>query len=211
MSLRFTYYKDIKDKYCINYPGHCLEYIIQLRELRPYLSKKYPELQLFIAGRGEAMQFLTGYDNVLCSNDLPAKRREFGYVREIATNLSGNHPIMSFAQESGINVPNLNKSRINSESKLCIVCPEGVLPTKPMTKDQINQEIQLAIDRGYYTEIFDGDYNKLNEAGFVIGVECAGLFEAACRGIKTKLIPTGIGTKLFNLMFPTSVPNRIYK
>jgi hypothetical protein len=46
---------------------------------------------------------------------------------------------------------------------------------------------------------YDGD---ASDASLVIGVESVGLFEAAGRGVPTELVPTGLGTRLYKLMFP---------
>jgi len=45
-------------------------------------------------------------------------------------------------------------------------------------------------------------FEAIEQAGWVVSVEQAALYEAAARGIKTTLVPTGIGQKLYQTMFP---------
>ena len=161
--------------------------------------RSYPEIEVYIAVRDEAMIFLKDEVNVLSTAELKNHKRDFGYVREIATNLNGEHPIYSFLKESSITIPTAREV-LNEESKLCVICPTGVLPTKSMSSEQIRKEEQLAFYSGFKVRVNDG-WNDINEAGYVVGVESPLLFEAASRGIKTKLIPTGLGTNLYNLMF----------
>jgi len=72
------------------------------------------------------------------------------------------------------------------------------LPTKPLTNVQIDKAKSMCQAEGYFADI-DGD---VTGAGWVIGVESIALFQAATQGIKTSLIPTGVGTDLYKAMFP---------
>jgi len=44
----------------------------------------------------------------------------------------------------------------------------------------------------------------LEQAGWIIGVESLKLYQGAIQGIKSTLIPTGVGTSLFKKLFPYS-------
>ena len=59
----------------------------------------------------------------------------------------------------------------------------------------------MAAYKNYDVQI-NPEYHMISQAGWVIGVEGAPIFEAASRGIKTSLVPTGMGTNLYSKLFP---------
>jgi hypothetical protein len=64
-----------------------------------------------------------------------------------------------------------------------------------LTSIQVNKAKEYAQKAGYTLS------NDPFNAGWVIGVENYPLFLAASRGLKTSLIPTGLGTDLYKTMF----------
>ena len=55
----------------------------------------------------------------------------------------------------------------------------------------------MARDEGYEPMV----NTDIDNAGLVMGVECQNLFEAAARGLETRLVPTGLGARLYKTMF----------
>jgi hypothetical protein len=67
-----------------------------------------------------------------------------------------------------------------------------------LEKEQLRILKNMAINEGYEIEL---DSNIKN-ASLVVGVESVQLFEAAAKGIRTILVPTGVGENLYKTMFP---------
>ena len=83
------------------------------------------------------------------------------------------------------------------DTNICLIKTNGNYPTGNLLKSQIKTLQKIAFQNGFKVEI-DGDWQN---AGIVYGVESVELFEAAARGIKSYLIPTGNGEQLFKKMF----------
>lgn len=200
MSIRYERFARIKDKVCVLYAGHCADYIILLKILRPVVESSLPGLHVFLACRDELMYLLKGCPKVLSRSKLKESLGDFGYVKEIEGCLRGAHPILEFLEESGIKIP-VVCDHTNSPSKLCCVFPEGSFPTKSLNPKQIERCRLLAAYAGYTVQV-NPEHHTIDQAGWVIGVEGAPLFEAAARGIKTSLVPTGLGTMIYQKLFP---------
>lgn len=202
MSIRYDYYVQIKDKICLLYAGHCTEYLTLLKLIRPTLINHFPDLQIFISCRDELLYVLKNESNIIATTDLKSQRHTFGHVREIVGTMTAPHPIEMMLSESDIPLPIIcNVSAV--QSKLCCIYSQGSLPTKNLTNDQIDYYRSQAIYKGY-TVWVDPNFESASQAGWVIGVECSSLFEAASKGIQTTLIDTGIGGSLFSVLFPKS-------
>ena len=192
MATALPYYAKIKDRYCIAYFGFSTEYIIQLRLLRPNIEKTLPGLQMYIACNDNVFQLLQGEERVLTKSQLSNYDRSFAYIRELRCDMT-SHPVEKLMKESDIP---LSIKAINQDgSKECFIVKEGNLPTKSLTEAQVEEAKRYAAQQGYILS------NNINLAGWVIGVESEALFQAAANGIKTTLIPTGLGTLLYKNMF----------
>ena len=196
--MKFTHYSKVKDKYCIAYGGHCSEYLVQLRLLRPLLEKEFPGVDIYLSGRDDFLHLLHGEKYVIPYSKVKDRKREFGYLRELVT--GKGHPVLQFLQESGINDP-VSVPTSPNHNKLCVLTTTAIPPTKPISEGQIAQLRSDAIYSGYQV-LVDPEPSVLESAGWVIGVENPILFEAAGLGIRTTLVTTGIGEKLYKLMFP---------
>jgi len=86
------------------------------------------------------------------------------------------------------------------ETYRAVILTAGAYPTKNLERDQIEVLRRKATEANFEVEI-DA---SIDHAGIVMGVESVGLFQAAARGVKTILVPTGIGTQLYVKMFPFS-------
>jgi hypothetical protein len=212
----FNHYVNIHRNYCLAYFGLVPEYVIQLRILRQIFSVKFPTLCLFIACLDDFMFMLKGEDNVVPYSEMRDNKQKFAYIREIGTSLSPPHSIYSLVEES---VPNLVVKRElrQATAHRCLVCPDGAYPTKAY--DDVKKLRAYAESKGHCAIIAASDLHpstkefdvrptgqdKLNiiaKADWVIGVENEYLFEAVRLGIKTTLIPTGLGTNLYKFLSP---------
>ena len=196
--MKYSHYAQIRNRYCIAYGGHCAEYLVQLRLLQPILDKEFPGMDIYLAARKDFLHLLKGVDHVLPYAEAKQKRKEFGYVRELA--VGKKHPILQLLEESNI-VPGLDIPAPPNSNRLCVLSTQGTHPTRSMTESQIAECSANAAYAGYEVWV-DPKIGAVSSAGWVVGVENEMLFEAAGQGIKTSLVPNGIGTKLYTLMFP---------
>lgn len=200
MPFRYDYFVKIKDKYCMLYAGHCVEYLLLLKLLRPFFEEQFKGLQIYLACRDDLMYVFNDVPNTLSKSKLRKSHRNFGYIKEIEGKMRPPHPIHSIFTESNLEIPVIS-NKAESITKLCCIFTEGNLPTKNMPSDTINLWQQKATSNGY-TVWINPNRDCLSEAGWVIGVESEPLFLAASKGIKTTLVPTGIGTNLYKSLFP---------
>lgn len=196
----FAKYAKVKDRYCLCYFGPCDDYLVQLKLLRPVLESSFPGLKIGFGCRDEKTHIFDDCQYVMKASDIKVMREEFGHIREIRFN-GTTHPVEDLLNECRIKqcaVP--TPSPIDHTSK-CVVVTKGHYPTKDLEKDKVERLKKMATESGYYVEL-DTD---VGDAGLVMGAESYKLFEAAGRGIQTKLLPTGLGTRLYKLMFPNGV------
>ena len=196
--MKYDHYAKICNRYCIAYGGHCPEYLVQLRLLIPSLEKEFPDVQIHLAARDEFLYLFKSHKHVIPYSQVKNKKREFGYVRELVT--GSRHPVWQLLKESDIK-PSIEIPNIENSNRLCIITTKAVQPTKSMSDSQISQYTAEATYGGYQVWL-NPNAGALESAGWVIGVENEMLFEAAGMGIKTSLVPNGIGTNLYKLMFP---------
>lgn len=212
MPIHFPHYVQIKDKYCCYYLGNSPEYVVALRLLKPQIEEQLPGLKLCI-GCLECFKYLLEDEKDVTFN---VNKKEFAYVREIRNN-SLKHSILSLMEESNLKINPVSK--INSKKGgLCLICPEGIEPTKPMTQSDIATWKEKAIQLGYAPIVVGSDvhhslsisirpngnekFKYLEEANWLIGVENEYILLGATKGIKTTLIKTGIGHTLFKQLAP---------
>lgn len=185
-------YIKVKDKCCIFYLGTSYEYLIQLVGVMPYIKKSLPGLNFDIFGRDCYCEYIEG---ILPLSLFKEMKSNYGLAKELTYDLK-THPILKLLEDIPYG-PMKTKEAINA-NKLCVICPEAFLPTKSLTVGQINKIKELAFMRGYKTEVTD----NISNAGWVVGAENGPLFLAAYQGLKTSLIPTGLGKELYKNMFP---------
>ena len=176
--LPLTQYSKVKDRYCITYLGAANEYLLLLSYLKPAIEAELPGLQLYLCGRDETVE-----------------KNEVAFIREITCDLI-HHPVERLINESNLQLiywtPPVKKV---SKGNNYVLCPNGVLPTKNLTSKEIDKLISKY-----------GNFNITNNvegADWVIGVESVGLVKAAMLGIRTTLIPTGIGMNFYKKIFPS--------
>lgn len=196
MPLPFTKYAEIKDRYCICYFGPCDEYIIQLLYLRPFIESELPGLEIHIGCR-DSMSYLSGsHRRIAPKSQIKDEKLNYAHLIELKCNM-GEHPVYKLLQDSRLENMQVYKDVEPHHTRRCVICPHGTLPTKSMTDNQIR-----AIESRYRAQGFSDIYvsDNIEGAGIVVGVESKGLFEAACKGVRTVLVPTGLGTQLYKMI-----------
>jgi len=195
MSVALPHYAKIKDRYCVGYFGRSNEYLVQLLLLRPNIERELPGVQVYIACMEEVFHLLQGHPRVLTYRELKDNENNFACIRNLTCNLQ-DHPIETLMSESAISM-RVDVPDPPAADTRCVILTEGVIPTQPMTARQIEACKQLAIEEGLRPEVTNGFLG----AAWVIGVENEFLYAAAAYGIQTALVPTGLGTKLYENMF----------
>jgi hypothetical protein len=194
--IAFTDYAKIVNNYCVCYFGQSDEYLIQLRILKPVLEIAFPDLTIYIGCKDDKTDFISECEHVLSITELKLRKKEFAHISEIKYNGS-THPIEDFIISSGITNFGI-KPTVPDKTTKCVIITKSSHPTKPLEKIKIEKLKRIAVMQGMLCE-FDTD---ITGAGLVMGVESAGLCEAAFMGIETCLMPTGVGTRLYKNMFP---------
>jgi hypothetical protein len=177
----------VKDRYCIYYVGFCNEYLLILYYLRPAIEAELPGIQIYLCGNN-----LPPGNRIFELSELEAKRKEMAYVRELTCDLV-HHPVEELLKESSLTLKYWMPPAIKLCRNNCIICPDGKIPTKSLTSKQI-EKIKLTT----HGEVGDDIENK----DWIVGVENEQLFKAAFNGVRTTLVPTGVGTNLYKKLFP---------
>lgn len=201
--IRFTDYANICNNYCICYFGYSDEYLVQLRLLQPIIERHMQGLNIFLGCRDEKIGILKGCDKTLRISDLKVRKDEFAHIRELQYNGS-THPVEDLMKEVGEIDYKTNTPPLHDRTVKCVIITKSNHPTSSLLEKQTKTLTLIAKEAGYSVE-YDSD---ISNSGLVMGVESYGLFEAASRGIETRLVPTGVGTRLYKRMFlNTSVLN----
>lgn len=194
--MKFPDYAKVKDNACITYVGPNIEYLIQLSSLYPYIEKSMYGLNIDIFGRD-------AFCDILPFNIKPISsfvKTNYAYVKILSG--SSDHPVVNFLNDCQISYGQphylYNDAR---DSRLCIVAPNALLPSKSLNTSQMNKAIEYAERNGYMTKI-SNELKDIRGAGWVIGPENGLLFLGGVYGLKTSLIPNGLGEKLYKTMFP---------
>lgn len=199
MPLSFPYYVSIKDNCCISYFGHNTEYIAQLKILRPLIQEQFNDLKIWLSCNDNLLYLIEDEPNIISRTKLLSNKRIFGHIDEIKCPFDKDHPIEKYFKKLDINIKSMcNKS--NSVSKICVISDQCVLPNKPLHYDNIIKYIR---SKGFLIKEFT-NLKDLESCGWVVGIENGITYLAANKGIKTTLIPTGIGTDLFKTLFPSA-------
>jgi hypothetical protein len=192
--ISFTDYAKIANNYCICYFGQSDECLVQLRLIRPFLQRQFPDLNIYIGCKDDKTHYLKNCEKILKISDLKIRKSEFAYISEVKSN-GQTHPIEDLLVGAGIinfSIP----TPIIDKTQKCVIVSKSTFPAKPLDKSQI-EKLKLKAS-GMFIEI-DTD---ISGAGLVMGVESPELCEAAAKGIETVLVPTGVGSRLYKKLFP---------
>lgn len=193
MSVPLTTYAKIKNRYCIVYVGNCNEYLVQLKLIRPSIEKIYPGIEIYLVCKDDAFYLLENEPKTLTRSEYVKER--YGYTRELFCDMH-THPVEELLKES-----NIPKLLLRTEQKkggnFCAIYPFGAAPTKSLNREQIEKVEKYVVSKNMKPQI-NGD---LESAAWVIGVENEFTALAPTKGIKTTLIPTGIGENLYKSLY----------
>lgn len=189
------HYSQIKNRYCICYTGNNNEYVLQLLYLRPYIEAALPGLELCLCCKDTVSYLVQGQERIVFLSQMPSLKKHFAHLRTLACNMVV-HPVEELLKESDIPIPELQITP-NSPTRLCIIYPEGTSPTQSLSPPMV-EKVKAICEREGYTVQIGGN---LLSAGWVVGVENESLFMAAHQGIRTSLVPTGLGTNLYKRLF----------
>ena len=190
-------YAKVKDNYCICYFGHSDEYLIQLKLLRDVIQQRYSGLNLYFGCKDDKTHLLGNQLDVMKSSEIKMKKRRFAQIKYIEFG-GETHPIEDLLVESSIkNFAVPTPQRIEHSRKM-VITTQSNYPTIPLTTTQIDKLKTIGRKSGYFVEV-NTDWR---DAGWVAGVENVSLFEAAAAGMKTTLVTTGVGERLYRIMFP---------
>lgn len=217
MPMSFQKYFKIKDNYCCCYLGNSPEYVLFLKLLKPQIEKELAGLNFWIACRDEFTYLLDDEPNTLSLTELSNRKNDFSYVRELRNN-NKSHSILNLMNESKLPIRPIQEKIIENKSKLCLVCPESIEPTKSLNEHQLKTILNNVSSSGYSSIVLGSDihysldikirpknkdkFNYVENVGCIVGVENEYLVLGAVKGIRTKLINSGNGSVLFKSLFP---------
>jgi hypothetical protein len=168
-------YARVKNRYVVAYFGNADEYLSLLLHVRPFVEAELPGTQLYISCRDSSWPVIAGHPRTLPASTLKETKDEYAYVRELRCD-GQTHPVWTLLEESRIPTPRTPPAVEYGD--LCVVCPDGALPTRSLTPAQIDRCVTAGRDRGMAVRVG----GPTAGAGLVIGVESRPLVEAAARG-----------------------------
>lgn len=192
--MEFSKYAAIKDRFCICYFGSSDEYLVQLRLLKPLIEAEFPGIVIHIGCKDNKVGLLGNCEDILRIAEIKLKKFEFGQLFELQTDLK-KHPIEAFLDDCGISDRRIVRKPAE-QTVICAIVPNADYPTMPLSEHQI-EHIKKVVKKEGFDPIVTQDASN---AGLVVGVESVALFDAIDRGIPTRLVPTGIGTRLYKQM-----------
>lgn len=195
--IEFEKYAKIKDKYCICYFGPLDEYLLQLNLLKESIKNKFTKIDLYF-GCLDEKRFLLNCDSVLVRSKLIEERSNYAYIKELKFN-GLIHPIEELLIESEIFDISLEIPVRNFETKKCVIVTKAEYPVISLNRNEIDKIKRKVISQGFEPV----ENESIDDAGLVVGAESFNLFKAASQGIRTELYPTGFGTRLYKMMFPS--------
>lgn len=194
--IEFPKYAKIKDCYCVCYFGPNNEYLLQLKLLQTTVEEQLPGLKLFFGCRDDKTHIFQDCERVLKVSELKMRRYDFAYIRELRTD-GIIHPVEEFLNEAGIKNYKVKTKVHDNHTSRCVIITSGNYPTRPLERRYIEQIKRTVKEEGYDPELD----TSIDNAGLVVGVESFSIFDAASQGIATRLVHSGIGTRLYENMF----------
>lgn len=214
MLMPFPQYVRVKDNYCCLYLGDAAEYVVGLKLLKPQIEEQLPGLRFWIGCNDNFNYLFENHDEVVFSNEFDKTR--FAYVREMR-NDSTTHPLIKLMDESNLKIKPVCKIKEKKVGQ-CLICPEGISPTKSLKHLEVEELKEKAIKKGYSPIVLGSDIHHCLEiknrpcgrdkntyiegSSWIIGVENEYVLMGAVKGVKTTLIKTGVGHSLFKQLSP---------
>jgi hypothetical protein len=163
----------------------------------PRLEVLHPGINIYLCCRDESLPILT-HPRSFPVSLLKQQKEQLVYVKEIVYDGNG-HPIENFLAESGLHHVRIPGSP-EAVTQKAVVLTKGNFPTTNLTLEETAWLVEKARADGFEPEV---DV-PVDNAGYVLGVECYELFRAALAGVRTALMPTGVGTGFYKKLFPAS-------
>jgi hypothetical protein len=193
----FPKYAKIKDNYCVAYLGQCNEYLLLLNYFVPRLEVLHPGINIYLCCRDEYLPILT-HPRSFPISLLKQKKEELVYVKEIVYDGNG-HPIENFLTESGLTNVRVDVTPPPVTTR-AVVLTKGNFPTTGLNTQETEWLLMKAQSEGFHPEV---DV-PVDNAGYVLGVECYEMYRAGFAGVRTALVANGVGTGFYKKLFPES-------
>jgi hypothetical protein len=190
----FTKYAKIKDNYCVAYLGLCNEYLLLLNYFVPKLEVLYPGINIYLCCRDEYLPILT-HPRSFPISLLKQKKEELVYVKEIVYDGNG-HPIETFLIQSGLTISPVPIATPVRTTR-AVILTKGNFPTNNLNTQETEWLMLKSKEMGFTPEL---DV-PVDNAGYVLGVECYEMYRAGFAGIKTALVNNGVGTEFYKKLF----------
>lgn len=158
------------------------------------IEKELPEINIFLYCKFEHLKKYFNTNRIIIDQ---FDKRQFAYIHNLKCNMI-DHPVEKLINESNITLKYLNPPKISIKTKRCLISPKAMLPAKSLTNNNIEDAKRLALLNGFDPVVG----TNIEGASWVIAPENESLFLAATKGIKTTLVPTGIGTNFYKRIFP---------
>lgn len=204
-----------KDKVCILHAGHGVDYILQLKALRPNFEKLFPEIKVTFVIRQEYKDWVEDDSNWCTIEYYDEDRYRWAYTIPIIYDaVKAVHPVLRQIEVSGIPVPKIPVHAPGTEYG--VICPEGNYPVRSLDAKEIDYLKKWVRSKGFKPLVVGTSPNhsvesvdhrptvaeKLNLAkhsGMVVGVECDIFWQATLTGTPTALVPNGHGDDLYKM------------
>lgn len=201
MPLSIHKYLNIKNNYCVCYYGANKEYIIQLKALRPLIESQYQGIKVYISVADNNLYLLKGEDKIIPKSEINLKKQEISYMREIFSSLEF-HSVEKLLEESEIQINLSIKQKTIDKPEIGAILTKGNFPNRSLSFKQIEAAEKFLYEKGIRKIKINPSFDDFELIDIIIGVENEITYEYALKGIKTYLVPTGNGEKLFLKMFP---------
>lgn len=184
--LPLSKYIEIKNNYCLGYYGPLNEYVLLLRYFKPIIEQTL-NVNLILSFKDS----LNTSDEINQTDTQKFLYDKYIGFEEIKLDLK-THPILNILKEANIPIAPIPFNNI--DTKKCVIITKGIYPpTKQLTDLQVQKISQCVQNKGYSVEI----NTDITNAGLIVGVESESFCKAVLQGYKAVLIPTGLGTELY--------------
>lgn len=123
------------------------------------------------------------------------QKYNFALINEIKCDMK-THPIEVFLNESNVKLDKMPRIEQQDIPRTAFISPDSITPTRSLEQFEV-EKLTATIRANGYEITTDKEM-----AGSVWGVENEDLFVAAFNGLPTFLVPTGVGTNLYKMLFP---------
>ena len=206
--MSYPNYLKIKDKACLIYSGHNIEYLIQLRMLKPALKLRFPEIDFTFTCRNEYSDYL---ENTIPFEIYNEAKHDYAFRYEIIYDaLSKKHPIVEMIESSNISFE--KTETLTPRGHIAYISTIGDFPNVDLTPDQITKASNFVRNKGFKSQIINKKMpahevkRLVMGAAYVIGTPNELFYEAVAVKTPTVLISSNLKLQEAYKMFVKS-PN----